>query len=236
MILALAITFGVAPLINRFTEQKVDILRLKADVKRGQIIEADDLETVKVGSYNLPSFVMKDEKAVVGKYARTDLYAGDYLFEAKLSDESRSADDVLLGLQNGKVAVSVAIANFENGLSSKLENVDIVSITVYDKEYETSYIPDELKYVKVVTVTTGEGVDKDKAEDGMKFETVTLLATPEQAERLAYFNSTTDIHFTLIYRGETEQADAYVKMQDEYLDANPMDNKPKTETEEDGNG
>ncbi len=236
IILALAVTFGVAPLVNRFTEQKVDIIRLKADVKRGQIIEADDLEHVKVGSYNLPSEVIKDSKEIIGKYARTDLYAGDYLFQAKLSDESKSAEDVLLGLHGEKVAVSVAITSFENGLSSKLENGDIVSIIVYDKDNETSYIPDELRYVKVITVTTGEGVDKDKAEEGMQFETVTLLVTPEQAERLAYYNSTTDIHFTLVYRGESEQANAYITMQDEYLEAHPMDNQPKTEAEGDING
>ena len=80
IVLALLITFGVAPLVNRFTDQKVDIVRLKADVPRGQIITADHLEIVNVGSYNLPNNVIKDGKAVVGKYAATDLYTGDYLF------------------------------------------------------------------------------------------------------------------------------------------------------------
>ena len=60
IVLALLITFGVAPLVNRFTDQKVDIVRLKADVPRGQIITADHLEIVNVGSYNLPNNVIKD--------------------------------------------------------------------------------------------------------------------------------------------------------------------------------
>ncbi len=51
IVLALLITFGVAPLVNRFTDQKVDIVRLKANVERGQIIEASDIEIVNVGSY-----------------------------------------------------------------------------------------------------------------------------------------------------------------------------------------
>ena len=93
IVLALLITFGVAPLVNRFTDQKVDIVRLKADVQRGQIITADHLEIVNVGSYNLPNNVIKDGKAVVGKYAATDLYAGDYLFTSKLSADNKSADD-----------------------------------------------------------------------------------------------------------------------------------------------
>ena len=88
IVLALLITFGVAPLVNRFTDQKVDIVRLKVNVPRGQILTADHLEIVNVGSYNLPHNVIKDRKAVIGKYAATDLYAGDYLFTSKLSTDN----------------------------------------------------------------------------------------------------------------------------------------------------
>ena len=59
--------------------------------------------------------------------------------------------------------------------------------------------------------------------------------TPEQAELLAHYNSVTTIHFTLVYRGETDKADAYIKVQDDYLKNNPIDNTPK-ETEEENNG
>ncbi len=235
IVLALLITFGVAPLVNRFSDQKVDIVRLKANVERGQLIEADDIEIVNVGSYNLPGDVIKDGNTVVGKYAATDLYAGDYLFANKLSTDNKSADDVLLGLDGNKVAVSVSIGDFAEGLSNKLENGDIVSVIVYDQEAETSYIPAELKYVKVITATTSDGIDKDEATEGMKSETVTVLVTPEQAERLAYYNATTSVHFTLVYRGEAEKADAFIKVQDDYIKAHPIDNTPKV-TEEGNNG
>lgn len=62
IVLAFAITFGVAPLVNRFTDRKVDIVRLKSDVGRGQIITANDIEIVNVGAHNLPSSVIKDSK------------------------------------------------------------------------------------------------------------------------------------------------------------------------------
>ncbi|MGM9646593.1 MAG: Flp pilus assembly protein CpaB [Eubacteriales bacterium] len=236
IVLALLITFGVAPLVNRFTDQKVDIVRLKTDVQRGQIITADHLEIVNVGSYNLPNNVIKDGKAVVGKYAATDLYAGDYLFSSKLSTDNKSADDVLLGLGGEKVAISVNVANFAAGLSDKLENGDIVSVIIYDKDMYTSYTPAELKYVKVITTTTSDGVDKDEIVEGGKAATVTLLVTPEQAELLAHYNSVTTIHFALVYRGDADKADAYIKVQDDYLNKNPIDNTTKDETEEADNG
>ena len=233
IVLALLITFGVAPLVNRFADQKVDIVRLKANVERGQVIEAADIEIVNVGSYNLPSDVMKDGKAVVGKYAATDLYAGDYLFANKLSTDNKSVKDVLLGLGGDKIAISVTIGSFAEGLSNKLENGDIVSLIVFDKEANMSYIPAELKYVKVITATTNDGIDKDQAAEGSKSETVTVLVTPAQAEKLAYYNATTSIHFTLVYRGNAEKANAYIKVQDEYIKNNPVVNVPENDAEAD---
>ena len=226
IVLALLITFGVAPLVNRFTDQKVDIVRIKADVQRGQIITADHLEIVNVGSYNLPNHIIKDKNAVIGKYAATDLYAGDYLFDSKLSLNNKNAEDVLLGLDGNKIAISVNISNFAAGLSDKLENGDIVSVIIYDKENDISYIPAAFQYVKVITTTTNDGIDKDEITEGGKAATVTVLVTPEQAELLANYNSTTNVHFSLVYRGDAEKADAYIKVQDDYLAAHPIVNEP----------
>ena len=138
--LALLITFGVAPLVNRYTDRKVDIVRLKTNVSRGQLITAEQLEIISVGAYNLPEHVIKDGSAVIGKYAATDLYAGDYLFAEKLSEDGKSSEDVLLGLDGTKVAISVSIADLAAGLSDKLENGDIVSVIVYDRALDLSLI------------------------------------------------------------------------------------------------
>ncbi len=230
IVLALLITFGVAPLVNRFSDQKVDIIRLKANVPRGQIITAEHLEVASVGAHNLPSGIIKDGNAIVGKYAATDLFAGDYLFPAKISADNKSADDVLLGLDGTKVAISVTIGNFAQGLSNKLENGDIVSVIIYDKDKYMSYTPDELQYVRVITATTSDGIDKDEAENG-KSATVTVLVTPEQAELLAQYNSVTSLHFALVYRGDKEKADAFIKVQDDYLKNNPIVNEPTEEAE-----
>ena len=232
IVLAFAITFGVAPLVNRFTDRKVDIVRLKSDVGRGQIITANDIEIVNVGAHNLPSSVIKDSKTVVGKYAATDLYAEDYLLPTKLSENNKSADDVLLSLNGEKMAISVNIEDFATGLSDKLENGDIVSLIVYDDEEEKSFIPEKLKYVRVITTTTSDGIDKDENTEGENAATVTLLVRPEQAELLAQYNNDTTIHFALVYRGDDEKADEYIRMQDEYLAAHPND----TEESEDENG
>ena len=136
---------------------------------------------------------------------------------------------MLLGLDGKKVAISVNISDFAAGLSDKLENGDIVSVIIYDKENNISYTPAAFQYVKVITTTTNDGIDKDEIVEGGKAATVTLLVTPEQAELLANYNSTTNVHFSLVYRGDAEKADAYIKVQDDYLAANPIVNEPATE-------
>lgn len=214
IIAALAITFGIAPLINKFTDQKVDIIRIKQNVSRGQVIKADDIELARVGAYNLPSGVIKDGYAVVGKYATADLFAGDYLFTSKLTTENKSADSALSSLMGDKVAISVPVGSFASGLSGKIENGDIVSVIVYNSEMRTSHIPAELKYVKVITTTTSGGVDKDENFDGTAPSSITFLVKPEQAQLLASYDK---MHFALVYRGDAATANEYIRVQDEYL-------------------
>ena len=138
--IALVVTFGVSPLVNRISDQKTDIVRVKNTIERGQQITANDLEIVRVGSYNLPDGVIKDGKSVVGKYATATLFAGDYLFSEKITGESNSAADILAALDGKKVAISVSIGSYADGLSGKLENGDIISIIIYNKEEYRSYI------------------------------------------------------------------------------------------------
>ena len=192
----------MAELVESISDQKTDIVRVKNTIERGQQITANDLEIVRVGSYNLPDGIIKDGKSVVGKYATATLFAGDYLFSEKITGESNSAADILAALDGKKVAISVSIGSYADGLSGKLENGDIISIIIYNKEEYRSYIPAELRYVRVITTTTESGVDQDENIDDGKAITVTLLVTPEQAELLSQYESVTSMHFVLVYRGD----------------------------------
>ncbi len=221
IVLALVVTFGVSPLVNRLSDLKTDVVRVKNPIERGQLITANDLEIAKVGSYNLPEGVIKDGTTVVGKYATTNMSKGDYLFAEKLTGESNSPEDILASLDGSKVVISVSIGSYAEGLSNKLQNGDIISIIIYNKDEYRSYIPAELKYVRVITTTTDDGIDQDENREGGKATTVTLLVTPEQAEMLSEYQSVTSMHFILVYRGDKATADKFIKAQDDYLKAAP---------------
>ncbi len=236
MVLAVAITFAVAPLVNRLTSDTVTVLRLSGDVSQGTEITGDHLESVTVKGDTLPDGVLNDKAEIVGKFAASDLYAGDYLTTAKVSGDSNAAKDVFTSLDGSKAAVSVTIDTFAAGLSGKLENGDIISIIVTDNDTKETTIPGALKYVKVITTTTAGGIEQDdivKNEDG-SYEvpsTITLLANAEQAKLLAGYEGSAAMTVALVYRGSAENAKKFLDKQDEYFLYPAPD---ETEPDEDG--
>lgn len=221
VVAALVVTFGVAPIVNRFSDTKIEVVRVKNNLSQGYAIKEDDIELVKVSEYNLPPEIIKDKSLVVGKYAVSDLYVGDYLTLEKLSSDGDSADEVFKTLDGTKQAMSITIQSFAGGLSAKLENKDIVSLVVYDKD--SAYIPKELTYVRVITSTTASGLDKDNLtqnEDG-SYElptTLTLLVNTKQAELLAEYENNAKIHAILVYRGDDEYSHRFLDIQDKYFE------------------
>ena len=73
-------------MFNDALKSKVSIVRVSTDIRKGDQITEKMLTTVEVGGYNLPSGVIHNVEDVVGKYANSDLYQGDYILGSKLSD------------------------------------------------------------------------------------------------------------------------------------------------------
>jgi pilus assembly protein CpaB len=216
MVLAVTLMFGVAPIVNRVSSQKVKIVRAVQDIAQGQQITAKDVKMVEVGGYNLPTKVMRSIDLVVGTYASCEIKTDDYLLPDKLTDTADSADNVFRKLKGEQQAISITIPNFASGLSGKLQNGDIVSIIVTNEGKTT--IPAELTYVQVITTTTSGGNDRNELtenKDG-SYEmpsTVTLLVNPTQAKLLARYEALGKMHITLVYRGDEERAKQFLEVQ-----------------------
>ena len=245
IVLALIVTFAVAPLVNKISDSRTDIVRMKKDVDQGHLISDDDIEIVTVGSHGLAIDTITKKEDVIGKFAACDLKVGDSLFPSKLSQTSDSADDVFHTLNGEKQAISITISTFAGGLSGKLENGDIISLIVFDNDTNEAFIPAGLTYVKVITTTTQSGFDKDEVtpnEDGT-YElptTVTLLVNPAQAQMLVEYENTGVIHADLVYRGDSKTAQKFLDAQDLYFemleaeDEEANDNEEPDEDPEDG--
>ena len=221
IILAVAVTFVVSPLVNNISDKKTEVVRFTADVSHGTEIKDTDIELVEISNSALPEKVIKDKNAVVGKYATTDIFKGDFATESKITDNANTASDIMASLKGDKVAMSITINSFAGGLSGKLENGDIVSIYVTNKDDETEN-PASLKYVRVITTTTSGGIDENDVvenEDG-SFElptTITVLVSVEQAKILANYEESATMHVALVYRGDDATANKFLKAQDDYF-------------------
>lgn len=231
ILLALIICFGVTPLFSRSASEKTEIVRVTKDIKEGDEITAEMVQTVEVGAYNLPQNLMTDKKEIVGKYATADLAAGDYILSSKLSAVPAAENAYLYNLDGKKQAISVTIKSFATGLSGKLESGDIVTVIVadYQGKGETA-IPPELQYVEVISVTASSGYDANTGEVVDEKElpsTVTLLVTTEQAKVLAELEQDSELHLALVYRGTPENAAKFIAAQDALIEELYAEPKPE---------
>lgn len=224
IVLSLLICFALTPLFNQSVSQKTSIVRVVKEIKAGDQITKDTVQTVEVGGYNLPENLMRQPESVIGKYAEADLFPGDYILTDKLSDIPAAENAYLYSLNGDKQAISVSIKNFAQGLSGKLISGDIVSVIAPDyKKQGATVIPPELTYVEVIGVTASTGYDTDTgeiSEDEDEKElpsTVTLLVSPEQAKILAALEADGKLHLSLVFRGAKENAAQFTKLQDEVI-------------------
>ena len=206
---ALLICFVLTPLLNAGMSKKTTIVRFTESVKAGEEVKKSMLQEIEVGAYNLPPDVLRSIAEAEGKYLTADVYAGDYLL---------AENQYLYHLNGEKQAISITISSFAEGLSGKLKSGDIVSVIAPDYlgSGET-VIPAELKYVEVIAVTAKSGNDANTQELEEEKElpsTVTLLVRPEQSKLLARLEAEGEIHLSLVYRGDRENAAKFVEAQD----------------------
>lgn len=217
--LAAILVFVAAPLINSMSSEKMEVIQLKTAVPEGKLITADDITVVEIGKLGVPNSVITKESAVVGKYAASPLYPNTNLYPNMFTANDTSATNVLANLDKDHVAISVTLKSFASGVSAKIQNGDIVSVIVTDST--GTFIPEALKYMKVISTTTDSGLDTDQisaADDSVPSPvTVTLYATAYQAKLLATYESRAVMHFALACRADSPNAVEFTKEQEAAL-------------------
>lgn len=225
IILAVVIAFIAIPAITSKTSSTYEIVRMKTFVGRGTAITAENVELIEVGEYNMPGNVARTLEDVVGTYAATDLYPGDYILPEKVSSIPLSSDITLNSIPDGKVAISITTQTLATALSDKLQSGDIIRLYHYDDENVLEPVTDipELRFLKVLSVTDADGLDIDyttpPAEDEEKQQTatITVLASPEQAMLLTRYENEGVLHVALISRGNETLANDLLERQNEIL-------------------
>lgn len=223
IVAAIALVFGISPILNKVFEGKKTVAVLKNPVTQGQQISAGQIEMVEMGSYNLPVKAITDPKQIVGKYAVKDLFGGSLVYADMLSDTFDSSASVLRNLKGNERAMSITIKSFANGVSGKLVMGDVITIISLDED-ENAVIFDELEYVEVLTTTTETGsdyLDKSVAdfegEDAPLPETITVILQDKlQALRLTECENNS-LYAVFVSRDE-KRSEELLKLQLEKLE------------------
>lgn len=224
LVLAGIIAFVAIPTIASKTNGVTEIVRVCEPVGKGALITKEAVETVEVGAHNLPANIAHTPDDVVGKYATADLQVGDYFLSSKVSFTPLTSDIQLNNIPSGMVAISVTVKTLASGLSDKLQPEDIIRFYHFLDIAEE--VP-ELQFVKVISVTDAKGLNVDNtkipdpnAEDGEEKQqtaTITVLATPQQAQLLTEMENNGALHVALVSRGNAELAEELLSQQAEYL-------------------
>ena len=226
ILLAAIIAFIAIPTVTRKTNSKVEIVRITTALDRGDPITAKDVELAEVGGFNLPDNVATKLEDVIGTYAASSLYPGDYILSGKVSSTPLSSDLTLNAIPDGMVAISITVQSLAAGLSDKLQSGDILRLYHYnDLSGTLNVVQDipELKFVKVLSVSDSKGLDIDytkqpeEDEERLQTATLTVQATPEQAILLTQYENEGMLHVALISRGNEALAKELLNQQAEIL-------------------
>lgn len=221
IVLSLIICFGLTPMFNNALTATTEIVRVKTDIRKGDMITKDMLVTVETGSYNLPLGVVYKTEDVIGRYANADMHKGDLILESKLSETALLKNEYLISLNGENRAISVTIKSFASGLSGKLEQGDIITLIAGSMgQMRETYIPPELQYVRIIATTVKDGTDSNVQSDGEEAQlasTITVLVSPEQARLLSEIEQNGSLHAALVYRGDDTNAQKFLDAQAEVL-------------------
>ena len=220
LLLSAIIACIALPTIAGQTNGKTEIIRVTSPIAKGEEITPEAVEVMEVGNYNLPDNVARSLQDVAGRYAAADFEEGDYILASKVSLIPITSDVALNNIPSGKVAISLTVKTLASGLSDKLQPGDIIRIYHYlDAARE---VP-ELRFVQVLSVTDsgGNNVDNtaevEEGEEKQQSATITVLASPEQAEVITEIENDGTAHVALICRNNEELAADLQQRQDQEI-------------------
>ena len=214
-IASIVLCFVISPIVSKATVSTVNVLVASEMIHRGDCISPSSVKVISVNKNALPSGYFSDPKDVQLKYAKTDIYPQDILTRDKIQSEQKDKNTLFYELGEW-TAFSMKLSNLSDYVSGHIETGDVVSVVI-DTNQGKTIIPPSLKYVKVITVTSSEGVDKDQSSDGFLPASVTLQLTEEQAVELAGYALNREVTLVLRAKTGTAYADILLSEQYEYL-------------------
>lgn len=166
-------------------------LCVKDKVSQHAQITEEMLTTREISGPALPEEWICQKEEVIGKFAQTELFPGDFLIPEKLSDVPTSVQNQVLGLTEGAVAISVTLRSHAAGIAGVLLPGDQVHAVLGKRNEMGSLDSGEgsiLYDLKVLAVSRQEVIQ------GEEIRAVTFEVNTAEAMRLAEAENNGVIH------------------------------------------
>lgn len=219
IIIAIIICFVLTPSFNATLNKKIVVIETIRDIKIGEKITDNMIREIEVGAFGVSNNIIKSREELKDKYATKEIGKAQYIYKNSISEDIPYENQYLYTNLTGlNRAISFTTNKLSNGLSNKLMQGDIISIIVINNqtkaEEEKAIIPEELKYVEVLTTTNNDGKDieniKDDKNEDDKYLTITVLVCDEQAKLIAKAETTQQIYVELVYRPGNQRIASYL--------------------------
>mgnify|MGYP002152314922 CR=1 FL=1 len=195
----------------------------KSNIPARTAIQGDMLEFIEIPvEYVQEGSVMTAAEAV-GKLARNEIYAGEQLLAQKLMERQDHQGGLAVKVEEGKRAVTIPIGMVSSlhGMIQVGDRVDVMITLVQEEERSVGEGTDTAEHRRIaVTVLQNLPVlamnnrMTEAAEGTAEPATITLMVTPEEAQRVVLANQTGSIQLTL--RGPEDDTIISIPMMDEY--------------------
>lgn len=120
--------------------ETVEVVRFAKNVKIGEIIDEDAIEVVSLRKTDIPINAISDKNIVLGKYAVSDMFKGDFIFPAKLSADPVSTGDI--DFPNGTDRIDYTLVTKYAALVNNGDYTEAIKRAIADNPNATIYFPD----------------------------------------------------------------------------------------------
>lgn len=160
---------------TKAANQTITVIVSKEDIKANQKVTSDMLDTKEVSAGSVLSDAIKKVSALEGKYAVTDLKAGEVLYPVRFTDQLTESQDITKKIAEGSRAVSIGVSDV-TGVAKMIQPEDYVDIYLTTKDGQTNILVENVRVLAVGKIlsdlnTSSQSVDSNNKED---YGTITL--------------------------------------------------------------
>lgn len=185
----------------------ISIVVPKEDIKKNQLVTKDMLELKEFSSSSVHPQALKKIEDVDGKYAVTDIKAGEVLLAIRFTSEFTESEAITRKIQGGYRAIAIAVSDVKavSKLIQPEDHVDVIS-TVNGK---TQILLENVRVLAVgkslteatasntVNTVNTSNTSSTGNNTSSGYVTITVELNPEDVEKVVNADETGNIRFML---------------------------------------